>query len=258
MSVGQQFTTLGVNTPPGSSGTFFPALVDPDLTSIGATLATALTAGTAYTAITVGSATAATTIPSGAALMLASGSSTQLLLTTAAATLSTSANTTISVSSFAADFAYPIGATVAQPNFAVPIRMWIADSSGAFQPVASAYPMPTQQVSSIASAIVFQAAAGAVGNGATLAVSGLKTLTVEVFGASSPSGTVSFMGASTSGTYAPISGTRLDTLAQATDSSDISTIPVLWQFEITGLVSVEIQITAWTAGTITVQGQAVA
>src|SRR5690348_11622579 len=73
--------------------------------------------------------------------------------------------------------------------------------------------LTTSLAGSNTSQVVFQNAAAAVGNGTAFTVGGLRTLVVEVFGATSPAGTVSFMGASKSGTYAPISGTRLDTLA---------------------------------------------
>lgn len=112
------FAVLGASSAPGTNQ--YPALLDLDSASLGATLATALASGTAYTSITVGAATAATVLPSGAILVLSSGGNTQVLTVSTGVTLSTSANTTIDVNSFTATFAYPAATAVNYPNLAVP------------------------------------------------------------------------------------------------------------------------------------------
>ena len=111
-----------------------------------------------------------------------------------------------------------------------------------------------QQQAKFSKGVVFQAAVGASGNGNAIIVTGYSTLTIEVFGASTPAGTVSFEAASTSGTYAPITGTNLNGFTQATSTTAISATPVQWQFSVEGLDTFQCPV-AWTSGTITVQGR---
>lgn len=119
------------------------------------------------------------------------------------------------------------------------------------------YLIPPDQSSLVGSNVIqatFQNAVAVSGNGTAVSAKGFKTLVVEVFGATSPAGTVSFQAASVSGIYAPITGTNLNGLAQATSTSAISATPTQWQFDVEGLDSFECPVT-WTAGTITVQGR---
>ncbi len=102
--------------------------------------------------------------------------------------------------------------------------------------------------------VVFQNAVTAAGNGNTLTVNGMKTLTVEIFGTAT-SAQVNFMAASVSGTYTPITGTNLDGFTQAVDVTSVSATPQLWQFDVTALASVQMQVASISGGSITVQGQ---
>lgn len=107
--------------------------------------------------------------------------------------------------------------------------------------------------------IVFQNTAITTGNGQALTVGGLKTLTVEIFGTAT-SGTINFQGMQASGTVTTIIGTLISNISmtQATSTSSISTTPSIWQFDITGLKTVQMNISAVSGGNITVQGTAVA
>ena len=102
--------------------------------------------------------------------------------------------------------------------------------------------------------VVFQNAVGASGNGTAFSVKGYKTLVVEVYGATSPAGTVTFQAAGSSGAFANITGTNLNGLASATSTSAIATTPTQWQFDVEGLDQFQCPVT-WTAGTITVRGR---
>lgn len=102
--------------------------------------------------------------------------------------------------------------------------------------------------------VTFQSAVGATGNGTAVSVKGYKTLVVEVYGASTPAGTVTFQAAGTSGLFADITGTNLNGFAQATSTSSIGTTPVQWQFDVEALDQFQCPV-AWTSGTITVTGR---
>lgn len=111
-----------------------------------------------------------------------------------------------------------------------------------------------QQQAKYSIPVVFQAAASASGNGNAITVTGYSTLTIEVFGASTPVGTVSFEAASTSGVYVPITGTNLNGFTQAESTTAISATPVFWKFDVGGLDTFQCPV-IWTSGTITVQGR---
>jgi hypothetical protein len=107
--------------------------------------------------------------------------------------------------------------------------------------------------------VVFQNNVSVTGVGNTLTVNGMKTLLVEVFGTAT-SGTVNFMGASISGNYTSIIGTNVSNanLPFAASTSTVSATPQLWQFDLTGLKTVQMQIGAVAGGNIMVQGTVVA
>lgn len=111
-----------------------------------------------------------------------------------------------------------------------------------------------EQASSHTVDVALQKAANAIGNGTPLAVEGFKTLTVEITGTST-SRTIVFEGASISGVYYAIMGTKLTDFATAIQTTGTSE---LWQFDITGLVSFRTRISAIAGGTVNVEGRVIA
>lgn len=114
--------------------------------------------------------------------------------------------------------------------------------------------LDVQVASSTVTAITFHDAAVAPADGAPLAVGGLKTLTVEIWGTST-SRTVEFKAAGPEGTYRLISGVRLSDLTIATSTTGTAEF---WQFDITGLAAVIMDLSAVAGGNVTVKGRAVA
>lgn len=109
---------------------------------------------------------------------------------------------------------------------------------------------------SLANQIIFQSAAVAAGNGASLTVTGLKNLTVGITSAGGNTArTIEFHGVDAVGNDNLFTGINKNGLTTAT--STINTGET-WQFDITGLVTVYMKLTAITTGTITVAGLAVA
>lgn len=104
--------------------------------------------------------------------------------------------------------------------------------------------------------VVFHDAAVVAADGASLVVGGKKTLVVEIL-RTATSGTIAFMAEGPSGADIPLIGVNLSTLAMATSTTGTGE---LWQFDITGLTKVFMDITAMVAGdgSITVKGTAVA
>lgn len=102
--------------------------------------------------------------------------------------------------------------------------------------------------------VTLQNAASAVANGTALAVGGVKTLTLEISGTSA-SRTIIFEGASVSGTYYPVMGTKLSDLTTATQTTGTGEV---WQFDVTGLVNFRARISAVAGGNVSVRGKAVA
>lgn len=106
--------------------------------------------------------------------------------------------------------------------------------------------------------VTFHTVAAVAETGQTVQVSGYKTLAVEVFGASSAAGLLTFQGASTSGNYVAVKGKRVSDNATSTSTANFPSgtplQPDIWQFDVSGLVSFECPLLAITAGTITVQG----
>ena len=114
---------------------------------------------------------------------------------------------------------------------------------------------------SLANQVTFQNAAAVTGNGQAVSCLGYKTLVIEIFGTSAPAGTVSFQAAGPSGNFAPITGTKLNGLTQATSTVNIPSgtppQPEQWQFDVSALDQFMCPLT-WTAGQITVQGRLMA
>lgn len=100
----------------------------------------------------------------------------------------------------------------------------------------------------------FQNAVTAAGQGTALTVGGYRTLTVEISGTST-SRTLEFKAAGPSGAYRQLTAVRLSdfTVASSTTGSG-----ELWQFDVTGLSSVIMDVTAVAGGNVTVQGRVVA
>ena len=93
--------------------------------------------------------------------------------------------------------------------------------------------------------------------GAEFAVGGHKTLTVHISGTST-SRTVEFKGrppGAPAGTYVPLMGIRLSDLTPATSTTGNNEV---WQFDITGLEGVIMDLSAVSGGNVTVKGKAVA
>lgn len=102
-------------------------------------------------------------------------------------------------------------------------------------------------------AITFQPNSPAIGTGNVLTVNGYKTLTVSTSGTST-SQTLAFEGAGTDGNFTSIQGINLST---GTTSAQTTQIGELWRFDITGLVSFRVNLTAVSGGSVTVLGVAV-
>lgn len=102
--------------------------------------------------------------------------------------------------------------------------------------------------------ITFQDAATAAADGTAFTVEGYKTLTVEITRTAGTS-TVAFIGEGASGADIALMGINLSTFATATSTTGTGE---LWQFDITGLTKVFMDLTAVATGSVTVKGKAVA
>jgi len=100
----------------------------------------------------------------------------------------------------------------------------------------------------------FHNAATSTGNGTEFTVGNMKTLTIEIYGTST-SRTIEFYGKGDSGTLRSIKGINLSTFEAATSTTGTGE---LWQFDITGLISVVIKLAAVSGGDVTIKGRAVA
>ena len=104
--------------------------------------------------------------------------------------------------------------------------------------------------------VVFHDASSAAKNGFQCPVDGYKTLTVEISGnASNTARTVTFYGKSYSGTLRAIMGVKLSDLSTGTSTTGTGEI---WQFDVSGLDYVIMDLTAITGGTVSIAGRAVA
>lgn len=99
--------------------------------------------------------------------------------------------------------------------------------------------------------VTFHNAATVAANGAAAVVAGYKTLTIEIYGTST-SRTITFYGKSASGTLRAISGVKLSDLSIATNTTGTAEI---WVFDVSGLESVTIDLTAVAGGNVTVKGR---
>ena len=102
--------------------------------------------------------------------------------------------------------------------------------------------------------ITFQDAATGTGNGTEFSVGAYRTLTIEIYGTST-SRSVTFYGKSKSGTLRALMGVRVSDFATATSTTGTGEI---WQFDITGLDYVVMDLTAVAGGNVSVKGRAVA
>jgi hypothetical protein len=102
--------------------------------------------------------------------------------------------------------------------------------------------------------VTFHSAQTVDADGQEFTVGSYKILTVEISGTSA-SRTVEFKGAGPSGTFTPITGVRLSDFSTATKTVGTGE---LWQFDVTGLDKVIMDLTAVAGGNVTVAGKAVA
>lgn len=111
-------------------------------------------------------------------------------------------------------------------------------------------------VGSLANDITFHDEATAVADGTALTIDGEKTLVVEIL-STATSFTIAFKGEGASGADISLMGVNLSDFSTGTSTS---TSGQLWQFDITGLTKVFMDLTAITAGvgSVTVKGRAVA
>jgi len=100
----------------------------------------------------------------------------------------------------------------------------------------------------------FHDAAVSPGDGVELIVGDKKTLTIEIYG-SSTSRKINFYAKGDSDTLRPLIGINLSTFELGTSTTGNGE---LWQFDITGLKSVIMQLESVTAGDVTVKGKVVA
>jgi hypothetical protein len=111
-------------------------------------------------------------------------------------------------------------------------------------------------VRSVAQNFIFQDAATSSGNGSSFTVDNYKTLTVEIYGSvANTARTVTFYGKGASGTLRALKGVNISTFTTGTNTTGTGEI---WQFDITGLEYVVMDLTAITGGSVTVKGKAVA
>jgi len=102
--------------------------------------------------------------------------------------------------------------------------------------------------------VVFHDAATVPANGTVFTVGGYKTLTVEIYGTST-SRTIEFKARGPAGVDRALMGVRLSDLATAISTTGTGEI---WQFDITGLTSVFMNLSAVAGGNVSVKGKVVA
>jgi len=99
----------------------------------------------------------------------------------------------------------------------------------------------------------FQDAKDVIGNGVAFEVGVYKTLMVEIYGTSA-SRTVTFYAKGQSGALRVLSGVNLNGLAVANSTAGTDE---LWQFDISGLDAVIMDLTVVAGGNVTVKGKAI-
>jgi hypothetical protein len=103
----------------------------------------------------------------------------------------------------------------------------------------------------------FHNASTEAGNGTPLQVGIFKTLTVEIYGSSDNTArTVTFYQKLFNGVLRPLSGIRTDVEASALALTTTG-IGEVWQFDITGVNQVVMDLTSITGGSVSVKGRAV-
>jgi hypothetical protein len=112
---------------------------------------------------------------------------------------------------------------------------------------------PAREIYSIIKEHTFHNAATTTGNGTAFEVGAYKTLTVEIFGTSTGR-TVTFYAKGPSGTLRALMGVKISDLSTSVNTTGTGEI---WQFDITGLNQIVMDLTAVTGGNITVKGRAV-
>jgi hypothetical protein len=97
---------------------------------------------------------------------------------------------------------------------------------------------------------VFHDAATVPDNGNVIAVKGYKTLSVDIYGTAT-SLTVTFYGKGASGELRTIQGIKRSDYSLA---SSTTTLGQLWQFDVSGLESVVLDLTAVSGGNVSIKG----
>lgn len=106
----------------------------------------------------------------------------------------------------------------------------------------------------ITKSVTFHDGATVAADGETFEVGAYKTLTVEIYGTSTTR-TVAFIGIGPSGSQRTIMGVKLSDLTTGTSTTGTGE---LWQFDITGLTTVIMDLTAVAGGNVSVKGMVVA
>lgn len=120
-------------------------------------------------------------------------------------------------------------------------------------PISSSDPLPVSLTGSNTKQVTLANAVSGTGAQQAQPVGGFKTLTIEVYGTAT-SFTVQIQGIGKSGTPYPLTAVNLSGL---TTTQSISTAG-LYQIDVTGLASVQANITAVSGGNLTVAGELVA
>lgn len=100
----------------------------------------------------------------------------------------------------------------------------------------------------------FHTTATVAANGTPISVDGFKSLTIEIYGTSTTR-TVTFYGKSKSGILRAIQGCRVSDFTMATSTTGNNEI---WQFDITGLDYVIMDLTAVAGGNVSIAGRMIA
>ena len=132
--------------------------------------------------------------------------------------------------------------------------MSVQDRHGNYQKYNEDGSTPVQVVGSLAKDVIFHDASTVASDGTVMVVEGFKTLTIEIYGTST-SRTVAFIGRGVSGADRAIMGVKLSDFSTAISTTGTGE---LWQFDITGLMSVLMDLQVVVGGNVTVKGRAVA
>lgn len=133
----------------------------------------------------------------------------------------------------------------------LPVETFIWNGS-TWVPVSGTAPLPISAAPSQVQDVTFLDAVTSPGQG-TFTVGGYKTLTVEIYGTST-SRTVNFKATLASGAQIPITGVNLSSMSTGTSTSGTGEI---WQFDVTGLNTVIMDLSAVSGGTVSIKGKAV-